>query len=128
MFDWLVNYLHDNDLNPLGFAGDAYYSKDFKRYLADYFGDSMVFTVAQNVANLSDPLKKTKAFVAGGHYSLKDDLITWSLSNLRVKIDANGNMYPNKEKAIDKIDPVLAMIQGYWLYNKLSGDEVWTGW
>lgn len=128
VFDWLVNYLHDNELNPLGFAGDAYYSKDFKRYLADYFGDSMVFTVAQNVANLSDPLKKTKAFVAGGHYSLQDDLITWSLSNLRVKIDANGNMYPNKEKAIDKIDPVLAMIQGYWLYNKLNSDEVWTGW
>lgn len=128
VFDWLVNYLHDNELNPLGFAGDAYYSKDFKRYLADYFGDSMVFTVAQNVANLSDPLKKTKAFVAGGHYSLKDDLITWSLSNLRVKIDANGNVYPNKEKAIDKIDPVLAMIQGYWLYNKLNSDEVWTGW
>lgn len=128
VFDWLVNYLYDNGLNPLGFAGDAYYSKDFKRYLADYFGDSMVFTVAQNVANLSDPLKKTKAFVAGGHYSLKDDLITWSLSNLRVKIDANGNMYPNKERAIDKIDPVLAMIQGYWLYNKLNSDEVWTGW
>ena len=128
VFDWLVNYLHDNGLNPLGFAGDAYYSKDFKRYLADYFGDSMVFTVAQNVANLSDPLKKSKAFVAGGHYSLKDDLITWSLSNLRVKIDANGNMYPNKERAIDKIDPVLAMIQGYWLYNKLNSDEVWTGW
>lgn len=128
VFDWLVNYLHDHQLNPLGFAGDAYYSKDFKRYLADYFGDSMVFTVAQNVANLSDPLKKTKAFVAGGHYALKDDLITWSLSNLRVKIDANGNMYPNKERAIDKIDPVLAMIQGYWLYNKLNSDEVWTGW
>lgn len=128
VYEWLVRYLHENDLNPLGFAGDAYYSRDFKRYLGEYYGESMVNTVAQNVAQLSDPLKKTKSYVAGGQYELKDDLIMWSLSNLRVKVDANGNLYPNKEKAVDKIDPVLAMIQGYWLYNKINADDVWTGW
>lgn len=128
VYEWLVRYLHENNLNPLGFAGDAYYSRDFKRYLGEYYGESMVNTVAQNVAQLSDPLKKTKSYVAGGQYELKDDLIMWSLSNLRVKVDANGNLYPNKAKAIDKIDPVLAMIQGYWLYNRISADDVWTGW
>lgn len=128
VYEWLVRYLHENDLNPLGFAGDAYYSRDFKRYLGEYYGESMVNTVAQNVAQLSDPLKKTKSYVAGGQYELKDDLIMWSLSNLRVKVDANGNLYPNKAKAVDKIDPVLAMIQGYWLYNKINADDVWTGW
>ena len=128
VYEWLVRYLHENNLNPLGFAGDAYYSRDFKRYLGEYYGESMVNTVAQNVAQLSDPLKKTKSYVAGGQYELKDDLIMWSLSNLRVKVDANGNLYPNKEKAVDKIDPVLAMIQGYWLYNKINADDVWTGW
>lgn len=128
VYEWLVRYLHEHDLNPLGFAGDAYYSRDFKRYLGEYYGESMVSTVAQNVAQLSDPLKKTKSYVAGGQYELKDDLIMWSLSNLRVKVDANGNLYPNKEKAVDKIDPVLAMIQGYWLYNKINADDVWTGW
>ena len=128
VYEWLVRYLHEHELNPLGFAGDAYYSRDFKRYLGEYYGESMVNTVAQNVAQLSDPLKKTKSYVAGGQYELKDDLIMWSLSNLRVKVDANGNLYPNKEKAVDKIDPVLAMIQGYWLYNKINADDVWTGW
>lgn len=128
VFDWLTDYVHKKQLNPLGFAGDAYYSKDFKHYLSEYYGASMVYTVAQNVANLSDPLKKTKTYIAGGQYQLKDAVVTWALSNLRVKIDANGNLYPNKARAVDKIDPVLAMIQGYWLYNKLNSDDVWQGW
>ena len=127
VYNWLVDYLNSHNLNPLGFAGDAYYSKNFKRYLADYFGESMVYTVRQNVANLSDPLKKTKSLIQSKRYWIKDKLLLWSLSNLRVKIDANGNVYPNKEKAVDKIDPVLATIQAYWLYNKLTENETWAG-
>lgn len=127
VYNWLVDYLNSHNLNPLGFAGDAYYSKNFKRYLADYFGESMVYTVRQNVANLSDPLKKTKGLIQSKRYWIKDKLLLWSLSNLRVKIDANGNVYPNKEKAVDKIDPVLATIQAYWLYNKLTENETWAG-
>lgn len=127
VYNWLVDYLNSHNLNPLGFAGDAYYSKNFKRYLADYFGESMVYTVRQNVANLSDPLKKTKSLIQSKRYWVKDKLLLWSLSNLRVKIDANGNVYPNKEKAVDKIDPVLATIQAYWLYNKLTENETWAG-
>ena len=127
VYNWLVDYLNSHNLNPLGFAGDAYYSKNFKRYLADYYGESMVYTVRQNVAQLSDPLKKTKSLIQSGRYWIKDKLLLWSLSNLRVKVDANGNVYPNKAKAVDKIDPVLATIQAYWLYNKLTETETWAG-
>lgn len=127
VYNWLVDYLNSHNLNPLGFAGDAYYSKNFKRYLADYYGESMVYTVRQNVAQLSDPLKKTKSLIQSGRYLIKDKLLLWSLSNLRVKVDANGNVYPNKSKAVDKIDPVLATIQAYWLYNKLTETETWAG-
>lgn len=127
VYNWLVDYLNSHNLNPLGFAGDAYYSKNFKRYLADYYGESMVYTVRQNVAQLSDPLKKTKSLIQSGRYYVKDKLLLWSLSNLRVKVDANGNVYPNKAKAVDKIDPVLATIQAYWLYNKLTETETWSG-
>ena len=127
VYTWLVDYLNNNRLNPLGFAGDAYYSKNFKRYLSDYYGESMVYTVRQNVAQLSDPLKKTKSLIQSGRYYVKDKLLLWSLSNLRVKVDANGNVYPNKSKAVDKIDPVLATIQAYWLYNKLTETETWAG-
>lgn len=127
VFAWLRDYLSDHHLSPLGFAGDAYYSADFKKYLSDYYGESMVYTVRQNVANLSDPLKKVSGLIHGHDLKLDDQLLPWSLSNLRVKVDANGNVYPNKARAVDKIDPVLALIQSYWLYNKINSDNVWLG-
>ena len=84
----------------------------------------MLFRTAFRKALL---LKKTKSLIQSGRYLVKDKLLLWSLSNLRVKVDANGNVYPNKAKAVDKFDPVLATIQAYWLYNKLTETETWAG-
>ena len=37
----------------------------------------------------------------------------WSLNNVNVKGDGAGQVYPNKQKSADKIDPVWAFIMAY---------------
>jgi phage terminase large subunit-like protein len=44
----------------------------------------------------------------GGHPVLR-----WCADNLVVRIDANGNVFPNKEKATDKIDLMTATFMAW---------------
>lgn len=126
VYEWVDNYLHTNGLYPQGYAGDAYYSKQFTKRVIDDYGEDYVKIYRPNVSTLSNPLKVVKATIAGGDYQSDDRLLVWSLNNVRVRIDANSNIFPNKEKAIDKIDPVLAVLNAYNLMENADND--FAGW
>ena len=53
--------------------------------------------------------------------------MAWALGNIRVKIDGAGNVYWNKAKAVDKIDPTWALLNAYWLIVN-EDDKEWQGW
>lgn len=118
VYNWLDEYIQTNGLSVLGFAGDAYFSKTYQRNIARDYGDGYYTKVKQHPMSLSGPLKVVKARIAGHEFQSDDELLLWSLNNLRVKIDANNNIYPNKQKAVDKIDPVLATIQAYIVWEQ----------
>ena len=118
VYNWLDEYIQTNGLSVLGFAGDAYFSKAYQRNIERDYGDGYYTKVRQNAMTLSAPLKTVKARIAGHEFQSDDELLLWSLNNLRVKIDANNNIYPNKQKAVDKIDPVLATIQAYIVWEQ----------
>ena len=82
----------------------------------------MIQKIRPNVSTLSNPLKVVKSSIGAGEFYIKDLLLAWSLNNVRVKVDANNNIYPNKEKAIDKIDPVLAVLNAYYVWDNLDAD------
>ena len=127
VFNWLNNYILENKLIPIGFSGDGYFSKPLQKQIKLTYGDDLMHVVPQSVRSLSEPTKKLKAGVQGSTIKIQDDLSVWALNNVRVKIDANNNIYPNKEKARGKIDPVLAMIHAMisWAYNE---DEFAFSW
>ena len=68
----------------------------------------------QRVQTYNEPMKNVLGHIArkvvrhGGH-----PLLRWCADNLVVKIDANGNIYPNKEKATEKIDLMTAMFMAW---------------
>jgi phage terminase large subunit-like protein len=80
------------------------------RQQADPLGD-VIYEFGQTVKNYTGPCKKLEVMVLdgkirhGGHPVLR-----WAVSNVRVKVDANGNIFPNKEKSKDKIDPACALL------------------
>jgi phage terminase large subunit-like protein len=65
----------------------------------------------QNTKNLSEPMKWAEALVKDGrlHHD-GDPVLTWAVSNVTAKEDANENVFPRKERAENKIDPAVAMI------------------
>ena len=126
VFNWLLDFMQDKGFYPIGVAGDAFYARTFQRMARAEWGDDIVYKVRQNALTLSEPLKKTKAALDGGRYELTNDLLAWSFSNLRVRQDANGNIFPNKDKSADKIDPVSASTAAFWLYDETAEQEAYT--
>lgn len=126
VFEWLNNFLVDNNFYPAGIAGDAFYSKSFQKAARSEWGEDIVHKVRQNAITLSEPLKKLKAGIDGGRIELTNDVLIWTFGNLRVRQDANGNIFPNKEKSVDKIDPVSASTAAFWLFDVTEDDEDYT--
>lgn len=72
-----------------------------------------VVELRQGFRSLSEPTKHLGALVAsgklrhGGHPVLR-----WMASNMVVRQDANGNLAPDKAKATERIDGIVALIMG----------------
>lgn len=69
--------------------------------------------VAQNVKNLSGPMKELEALVLAKR--IKHDgnpMFSWMASNVVCHADANGNVFPRKENLANKIDAIPATITG----------------
>jgi phage terminase large subunit-like protein len=70
-----------------------------------------VVEVRQGFRTLSEPTKELAALLAqgklkhGGHPVLR-----WMADNLTIRQDANGNIAPDKARAAEKIDGVVALI------------------
>lgn len=69
-----------------------------------------------NVRNISEPMKQMEALVLEGKYWHDGNpMMTWQLGNVAAKLDARGNIYPNKDRPSDpkcKIDGPCAAIMG----------------
>jgi phage terminase large subunit-like protein len=63
------------------------------------------------VKNFSDPMKEfEKLVVAGRFHHNGDPVLTWMVSNVVCHTDKKDNIYPNKERAENKIDGPVAII------------------
>jgi phage terminase large subunit-like protein len=77
------------------------------------YGFQMV-AMKQRTETYNEPMRSALASVItgkvrhGGH-----PVMRWCADNLVVRIDANGNVFPNKEKATDKIDLMTAMFMAW---------------
>lgn len=70
-----------------------------------------VVEIPQNVKHLSEPMKEVEALVKSGRlHHPANPAFDWCVSNVKAKEDANENVYPRKENAEAKIDPVTAML------------------
>ena len=80
----------------------------------ELMGDGFqVVEIRQGFRSLSEPTKHLGALVTskrlrhGGHPVLR-----WMASNMAVRQDPNGNMAPDKSKATERIDGIVALIMG----------------
>lgn len=84
--------------------------------------DAPMVEIRPNVPNLSDPMKTFEALVAAKKIHHEGDpVLTWAISNVVCHTDKKDNIYPNKEREQNKIDPVLALLTA--LNRALADDE-----
>ena len=72
--------------------------------------------VPQTTKRLSEPMKMIQALIDGG--GIRHDgnpILSWNISNMQAKPDANDNVFPRKARAENKIDGGTALIGAYSL-------------
>jgi phage terminase large subunit-like protein len=92
-------------------AFDQYSAQQMQQSLARKTREDVVITIPQTTQYLSEPMKEIEAAVMAGrlHHNC-DPVLTWAMSNVVVRPDANDNIFPRKEQPDNKIDPVSALI------------------
>lgn len=74
--------------------------------------------VGQNVKMLDPAMKELEALIVSKrlHHD-GDPLLTWSISNVVIKPDANDNLFPRRQREDKKIDPAVCLIicQNRWM-------------
>jgi phage terminase large subunit-like protein len=67
--------------------------------------------VPQRWQYLSEPMKELEAAVYSGRFHYNGDpVLAWAMSNVVCHPDKNDNLFPNKTKQENKIDPVTALL------------------
>lgn len=72
-----------------------------------------VSEMRQGFASMSAPMKQLQALVMAGKIRHRGDPVTrWMFDNVSVKQDPAGNIKPDKEKSAERIDGIVALIEG----------------
>lgn len=91
---------------------DPYGATQLASELQDDYGITVV-EIPQQVRHLSDPMKWVEAMVLAGrlHHD-GNPVLTWGVSNVTARVDANDNVFPRKDRPEYMIDPAVALIMG----------------
>jgi phage terminase large subunit-like protein len=115
IFDDLMAFMSENNLYPVGVGYDKWNAQEIVRLFESNFGD-ICYNVPQTVKGLSNHLKIYKSKSKVGKVIFNDPVSTWCHLNVMVKVDANGNIFPNKEKAKNKIDVFASQLDAFVVY------------
>ncbi|EGE54246.1 terminase TerL endonuclease subunit [Streptococcus parauberis] len=121
IFDNLREFMNEQHILPIAVGYDRWNAKELVRLFNDYYGD-ICYDVPQTVKNLSSHLKVYKEKAKMGKIIFDDEVSTWNHSNVMVKVDANGNIFPNKAKAKDKIDVFASQLDAFIVYEQHRED------
>ncbi|MEG0349575.1 terminase TerL endonuclease subunit [Enterococcus sp.] len=115
IFQDLRDFMKENKMLPVAFGYDRWNAREIVRLIEDYYGD-ITYQVPQTVKVLSSPLKVYKTKTKTGKIIFNDPVATFCHMNVVVKIDGNNNIFPNKEKAKEKIDVFASQLDAYITY------------
>lgn len=75
------------------------------------------------VLTMSEPMKELEAMIADGRIIHNGDpVLAWAISNVTAKEDKKENVFPNKESAKNKIDPVVSLIMAVGMALRRTDD------
>jgi phage terminase large subunit-like protein len=71
----------------------------------------LMVSIPQIATTLSEPMKELEAAILDGRFHHNGDpVLAWAASNVVAKPDKNENLFPDKERPENKIDPISALL------------------
>ena len=115
IFDYLVEFMTENDIFPIAVGLDAWNSDTIRLRFKERYGVEATL-IAQTVKGLSNHLKIYKTKIKVGKIIFDDPISCFCHMNVVVKIDANQNVFANKKKAKEKIDVFASQLDAFACY------------
>ncbi|MFD2446391.1 terminase large subunit [Bacillus sp. CGMCC 1.16607] len=109
---WIIDFINDNELNPILFCYDPYGATQFAQNMAVH--GLTVVEVRQGFQTLSEPTKEFRDFVYQKKITHDEDkLLSWAVGNAIVDMAANESIKLSKAKSRERIDPIAAIITAF---------------
>lgn len=118
IFDDIKKFIEENNLKPIVLGYDTWSATTFVSKFSEWFSGCICHKVGQSVKGLSPSMKYYHELAKSDKLTFSDEVLTWSLSNVICKKDANGNYFPNKETSNNKIDDFLSILDGLAAYSE----------
>lgn len=115
-YDWIKTAIEQDmdrfDVRSIGY--DPWNATQLSNDLMDE--GAPLIKVRQGYATMSPPLKELQRLLLAGTETQPlvrhggNPAVRWMVDNLAVEMDPAGNVKPNRERAVDKIDAVAALV------------------
>lgn len=92
------------------FCGDAWHLEILRQLMPEKYQDKFI-TIPQTMAGMSTAMHELERMFRSGQIEHeKNPCGRWSFGNVIIATDGNENMKPMKDRSIDRIDPICALI------------------
>jgi phage terminase large subunit-like protein len=119
----LMAFMTEHHLTPLMVGYDDWSAGEIRALFEDTYGKAVVHNVPMTTKSLSLGMKMYKELLLSGKLVFNDPVATWNHLNVVARMDANGNVFPNKEKAKNKIDVFMSQLIAYIAFER-NKDEL----
>ena len=76
-------------------------------------GGPLLVQFGQGFASMAGPMKELEKVILAARLNHGGNrVLSWAADNLVVRMDPAGNVKPDKEKSIERIDPMVALVMG----------------
>lgn len=113
---WFESLYEQYRMKPFKIGYDNWHSQGFKKNIADYFGEDVLFRVPMDFKTLSNPMAILESDLRRKVLNYRNNPIDrWCLSNVAIKLDTIGRMMPVKKygESKNRIDGALGFIIAY---------------
>ena len=114
-YDFVLQQVSDDretfDLQQIAF--DRWGAAHIQSQLMNMGGEEFMVQFGQGFRSMSAPMKELEKLILGHELAHGNNpVLTWMADNLVAREDPAGNIKPDKEKSMEKIDGMVALIMG----------------
>ncbi|MDF2546136.1 MAG: terminase [Anaerosolibacter sp.] len=122
---WFYGLYEMYGMQPFKIGYDNWHAKDFKKLIADYFGEEVLERINMDFASLSNPMRIVEADLRDKNLIYNNNEVdAWCLRNTAYKTNNIGQIMPVKVmgQSKNRIDGALGFMIAYATYSRFKSE------